>query len=531
MVMYAADYPTIESLPVSLAVPACSVQCKEFAGEWMVCDLEIPEVKALPHRYSYPYFYLVQVEDQIRVVCVLRLGKKKYQFRLESDPCITFELALTDVCRQAAKIPAFDNIDWRTRFAERRPDLPAGSISFSNIIEVGKPRFVCTYRSTCGIWCSSIAHDTLQEAFDTLVCCVEKHSGKDATSLSELQSQLQKLVGSPLTLTGFRSRLPNGTKNMGLRAKWLDVDGTHRKLSTTGSYARMEEALGELKDEICSVLKEGPRFAERKVCQVLLDADIKVSDVVIEYRGTMRLICRIKVRGVGEVESNAAVHRTAAFNSALELITKKATKSQLIHVTQGSVSTSKRLHLQLMEILLTKAKQRWLEERGFLMGLERVNELDRRRLQRLSLFMAALDPLRKYELAPGQRAELAEEMVGEITKSLKCQQPGLLQSRMAEYLRVLGRCAYCDPGFRVKFDHRFIRYALQQYDSPSAVVEELLSERLLRREDDGFAVSTVGANLMEQAIRSGMRDGELGAALPTETLLALSIMRDRIATG
>ena len=520
------------NLPSSdFSLPDGAEPSKEMFGEWLVRSGSLPCLQKLPHRTGYPCFYLVSNGHSYQFVCVIRWGRKKYRIQLESDPCETFAAALADVCNKAAAIPELEeDIKWKDILSAARPDLPTGSISFENIVPIGEPRFVCTFHSPGRSWCSSLPQNTMRSAFDALVGCVEvpppppPPEVKTSTLLPDLQKQLQALVETPLKLNSSEIVSSDRAKCFGLHANWVDADGTRRKVSTEGHYDTLAAAVHAMEIEIRNTLEEGPRHPKPPICR---QVDTLAEDVLVEYRGNSRPICRIKVRGLGEVESNASAHRTAAYSDALKLVVKlkkKRTDSLAMGCDEPTAA--------MMARWLDEAKKRWLEEREFLMALTPVHEIDRRRLQQLSLFLAFLEPLRKYELAPSQRKPLAMEMVEEITQALLRQKPELFKANMTGYLRFLGRCVYCDPGHRVNLDHRFIRQSLLLRDSPKIVLEQLLANRLLRKERDGFAVSTLGANLMEQSLRDGFgKPTALGVALPTDILQALAVLREQLAKG
>ena len=520
---------TFDQLVSNGILPAGARESRHTPGEWYASDLAFPVFQTLPHRTGSPDFYLRQVGDQVQVICALRWGRSKCRIQLESAPQPDYLQALSQVCQQAALIPRTE-AHWTAHFAHRRPDLPKGTVSLSNHMPVGMPRFAFTYNGMNG-GCSTLPQASLRQAFEDLVALADYTppapaalaNGKTpAPDLERLAKRLQDWTFAPVELLTQTQKLPDGSKGFGLHARWQDLDGSRRKVLTTFDHVDWDAAARELEAMMLDALAEGPRQPTAAIRHALKGLTIASDDIAISYRGSQRPICHIRIRQLGEVESNAAPHRTAALRGALELLVKLAAKPPQLR------DALRRPQVDLIAAWLAFAKRRWQEERDFLMAQHNLSEVDRQRLQQLSRFFAALEPLRKYELDRAQRDHAAGEMVNEIKQTLLQNQPAYLEANQAAYLRLLCQSHYADPGHPVQLDSRCMRQLFSQSQSPSTVLQQLLTEHLLRREGADYALSAIGANRMETALRNGFGRHSLSARLPPDTVQALVIPQSQL---
>lgn len=529
----------VYDFPDGVKFPDGSEPSKEVYGEWLVRNNEWQFLRDLRHPTGFASFYLVEFNSGVNFICVLRWGRKKCRFQVESKPCQDFDSALYDACSQANEIPVIEDDNWLAIIKDSWPYIAITNVDFENVSIIGRPRITCRLHLSGGVSVCTTPTASMREAFNSLCSllresnfCVDNYPIQDhwfsagKLTLLNVNANLQDLIGSPVVTTQFAEKRSDGKKYWGLRASWHDVDGVRRKITTKCEYLDSDEAVDKLSALIRDVLMEGPSLTQEPVRRILNELKIKFSGVLVEYRGDVRPICRITVKGLGQVESNASLHRAGAYRDALKLIEKLA----LRHTLAPSVELSGEPSVANMKKWLDFAKSRWLEEREFLMANKEIKEADRRRLIQLSLYLALLEPLRKYEFAPSQRKSISSEIVGEISQTLLRNSPIQHKANMVSALRLLAGCAYCDPGFKITINDNFYRQIFLLRDSPSKVLEELLSSNLLRNEVGNLKMSTLGANLMEHFMRAPHgKLSTLGATLPIEILQMLNELQIHLA--
>jgi len=209
----------------------------------------------------------------------------------------------------------------------------------------------------------------------------------------------------------------------------------------------------------------------------------------------------------------------AATPGARKAAPKKPTKPLLSQAERDSA-----------EALLEEGRRRWRVEHRYLMSLAIRSKSEEQRVNMLSLFFAAMDPLRKYEMVPGQVADLGRAMLNDLSKIAPQIGPGARRAARIQHLRLLTGKYFVETGTEVEMSVPFQRALLEQGLEPQAVVDDLVSERLLRRGIGGcLTVSPIGVNLLEAAMEESQRPATVGASVSPEMLAALSNLKAMLA--
>lgn len=524
----------------------------DYDGEFCIPSSTLLKEMGVEHRCGYPHFYLIGEVPAQQFVCVLRWGKKSYHVCIKSLPRNSLEEALVDVCELAATIPPVEVEKWSERMLIEYPDIPKGLVQIMNQVEVGIPEFVGRYkRIPQDPWIDGPVRLTMLDAFQALGESLPLLLKTEASTLSPKQKtvqdggmpfdisslgvSLQGFLGEPaIELSSFYASLKglSSTHCWRVRVRWKNSCGAWNKVEVPilggMDLISLQKALIA---SIKVVWTRGPSEQQMKnaISLLLKKFGVKGGQWTISFNGTTRPICTITLRAElvqEEVSSNASAHLDMAFSGALELLEKRLKKKARPESTGVTSSSSDR---EVVNALLAMIRPVWFAERQYLMRMEERGSLEQTRLQKLSAYLAAIEPLRKYEITYRQRNVLAGEIVAEISHAIGRQHKSLKNVVMAEYLRVLTGRLFVEPRFKIDVTKdAFIKHAFAHRESPVEIIKQLLDGLYLRRSGEQYEVSTVGSNCMEKAICDGLL-GTAEAIQPTPDIkMKLEALREFI---
>lgn len=179
--------------------------------------------------------------------------------------------------------------------------------------------------------------------------------------------------------------------------------------------------------------------------------------------------------------------------------------------------------------LLDLAKRHWSVERSWLMGHPLQTKERIQRLHDLNTFLVLLDPLRCYEIDRGAR----DVAIGRITTELQTihshKNEGTQRVRHTAQLRALVGQIFAEAGTAVAMTDAFSAHTRSSGVKPEDAIAELVQSQLLRQLSNGkLSISTLGANLMERNLTTGIQPGSLGSTLPQGVALLLLTLKDSL---
>lgn len=176
--------------------------------------------------------------------------------------------------------------------------------------------------------------------------------------------------------------------------------------------------------------------------------------------------------------------------------------------------------------LIAEGMIRWRSEREWLMKRPTQSHSQIQRLHRLTTFLILMDPLRRYEIDLAQRAVSLNALFDELTQLSLEYTPSAKAQRSVDCLRILAGKNFADAGTELTVSKDFIDGLNEKGLSEELVIDDLIRRRLIRREGGGkLAMSTLGANLLEREISSGVKKGSIAAALPDDTVRMLADLK------
>lgn len=500
--------------PVKVTVPEGlpfdSFPCKDAEGEWVV---PMPEDYVPPHATNgWPTVRFETVDDQRKMVCILRWGKGRLRHGIESDARDDLLAALNNAMQKAEAIPVIRHENWTARLQDNL-GIAVGSVRLTNTAPLGLPSYMFDlpghniYKKLIEGPCMP----TVEEAFQSLVQYLKQLPVPEPEKVSATgKADLEALTQSRVTLHTVRSK--EGL--VAIRAQWYDIGGSSI-VNESGMHASLSSAFDELREMIAQAQKVGPRVPGPILYAALLGIphrNLKVDFFQVASDETL-VACLISVNEKLSVRSSACKDKKLAFLSAVD---------RLKHALNKNTSAD-RPTVVSGQALVELAKQRWLKERAYLQQNENKDIKESDRIHKLSLFLALLDPLRKYELEPFARKSLLPLMAGELTKLTNESSIAGQEALRKEYLLALTKNTPIDPGEPLHINQGFKRKVALSGDTEQRVIEALVAGRWVRRSIKGeLSLGQKGVDVLRAKADEASCKKTLGDVLPEEVRLALS---------
>jgi hypothetical protein len=173
--------------------------------------------------------------------------------------------------------------------------------------------------------------------------------------------------------------------------------------------------------------------------------------------------------------------------------------------------------------LLKSLNARWRCEYDWLMKMPKRTLRDDERLFDVSRFLAVGDPLRWFEVSPEDRLVIIEKIKPELEEhAIRQTEQGQLNT-LVKYLRAMIKGDAMLPGDPVDVGEKWSRLVYRNGDKPNAILERLVSLKLLRDSGIGarYSLSNRAISLVNIHLKSGFKGGSIGSAIPVETLFAM----------
>lgn len=221
--------------------------------------------------------------------------------------------------------------------------------------------------------------------------------------------------------------------------------------------------------------------------------------------------------------ANAEAKRTkAAIAASLEMARKELSKKAALEAKALASRKKQAVNKEKWSDFFRSARSRWCVEHAWMLKKADLTPKERERLRALHNFLILSDYARLLELATDERPSAVARLREELERLNALQSPPGQRIEHQALLRVLCGAKGLDAGVQIKPGPEYESKARSMGLDPSLVLTILVERKLLRREREGYATSTLGANLLEERLGPWAKPGALGLAIPAEVLAALS---------